>query len=427
MGEDEFKGLEAEIDSAVDRLFVEKKREREESFKIQSTPSEPSFETDIMMKSLRSKPSFETDVLLKSTQSEPSFETDILLKSTQSEPPFEIEGEAAIEDSISFNKKPLPFLRSGEKMETQLLSLEWEITKDNLENTKEEVLALRRILREKPEIISILNLMEKVLNRMIENEESISPPLIKFLLDSKETIKLLMKKEMDKEIDIYKQLAYTGIEARFFCLEGFKNIETKQPTLHLAKETEKKESPMPGVEQIQQMQEMSNKMNSFLERTEEILRRMNTHLSILGQETRKSSEQDLLGIKPLLVNITVFKVDERLFGVESEKVCRLFKVPSSFHNKVRGQEKIRLKDFEVRMIDLKKLFSIQGGDQKGEVRILTVKDNREYKGLMVDEVLKRLSTHSDIGREQNEYFVGKVHWTYHQHPVEIPILDLKKL
>jgi chemotaxis signal transduction protein len=232
---------------------------------------------------------------------------------------------------------------------------------------------------------------------------------------------------MDQEIDIYKQLAYMGIEARFFCLEGFKNIETKQPTLHLAKETGKKESPMPGVEQIQQIQEMSNKMNLLLERTEEIFQRINTHLSSLGQETRKPSEQDLLETKPILLNITVFKIDENLFGVESEKVCRLFKVPSSFHDKVRGQEKIRLKDFEVRMINLKKLFSIQGGDRKGEVRILTVKDNGEYKGLMVDEVLKRLSTHSEMEREQGEYFVGRVRWTYQQHPVEIPILDLKKL
>jgi hypothetical protein len=471
MGEDEFKGLEEEIDSAVDRLFVEKKREREESFLKQSAPSEPSFNTDTLLKSTRSEPSFAADVLLKSTpseppfdidallkptesepsfaadallkstpseppfdidallkptESEPSFTADALLKSTPSEPPFEIGGEADTEDSILFSKKPPPFLKSGEMMETQLLSLEWEITKDNLENTKEEVLALRRIVREKPEIISILNLMEKVLNRMIENEESISPPLIKFLLDSKETIKLLMKNEMDREIDIYKQLAYMGIEARFFCLEGFKNIETKQPA-HLAKETGKKESPMPGVEQIQQIQEMSKKMNSFLERTEGILQRMNTRLSSLEQETRKSSEQDLHEIKPLLVNITVFKVDERLFAVESEKVCRLFKVPSSFHNKVTGQEKIRLKDLEVKMIDLKKLFSIPGVDRKGKVRVLTVKDNGEYKGLMVDEVLKRLSTLSDVGRGQGEYFVGKVHWTYQQHPVEIPILDLKKL
>jgi len=378
MGEDEFKGLEAEIDSAVDQLFVEKEKEREESS---------------MMKSARSEPSNET------------------------------ERKTDVESSIPFPSKPLPFFRSGEKMETQLLSLEWEITKENLHNTKEEVLALQRIMREKPEITAILNLMEKVLNRMIENEDSISPPWIKFLLDSKETIKLLMKKEANNEIDIYKQLAYAGIEARFFRLEGLKDTEAKQSALSLNKETDRTDVLMPGGKQIQ---EMLNKMSLFLEKMDEILKRIDTHLSAPGKETRKPSEQDHPETKPLLVNITVFKVDDKLFGVESDKVFRLFKVPSSFHGKDMDQQKIRLKDLEVRMIDLKRIFSIQGGDQKGEVKILTVKDDGEYKGLMVDEVLRRLSTQAEFSREYGEYFVGKVHWTYQQHPVEIPILNLKK-
>ena len=72
--------------------------------------------------------------------------------------------------------------------------------------------------------------MEKVLIHMIKNEENIQPPWIKFLLDSKETIKLLMRKETEGEINIYKQLAYLGIEARFSCLEGMKEAKIIQPS-----------------------------------------------------------------------------------------------------------------------------------------------------------------------------------------------------
>ena len=115
--------------------------------------------------------------------------------------PREVEQKIDLESLIRPSSKPLPFFKPGEKMETQLLSLEWEITEDNLQNTKEEVLALRRNMVEKPQITTILNWMEKILNRMIENEESISPPWITFLMDSKETIKLLMRKETDNEID----------------------------------------------------------------------------------------------------------------------------------------------------------------------------------------------------------------------------------
>ena len=60
-------------------------------------------------------------------------------------------------------------------------------------------------------------------------------------------------------------------------------------------------------------------------------------------------------------------------GVESEKVFKLFKVPNTFQEKYSNQQKIRLKDVEVKMVNLKKIFSIQGGEPKGEIRILTVK------------------------------------------------------
>ena len=63
---------------------------------------------------------------------------------------------------------------------------------------------------------------------------------------------------------------------------------------------------------------------------------------------------------------------------------------------IQSQQKIRLKDFEMKVVDLKKIFCIQGGDPKGETNILTVKEDGEYKGLIVDQVLKKLS---DRGRD----------------------------
>ncbi len=150
IGEDDIKGLEEEIDSAVDRLFVEKKSGVAERLSMEPPISGPSYE------------------------------------------PVKASGR---ESSFHPSPETIPFIKSFEKMETQLLSLEWEVTRENLEKTKEEVLTLREILKERPDITSVLNLMEKVLIHMIKNEEHIQPPQIKFLLDSKETIRLLMNKE----------------------------------------------------------------------------------------------------------------------------------------------------------------------------------------------------------------------------------------
>jgi chemotaxis protein histidine kinase CheA len=113
--------------------------------------------------------------------------------------------------------------------------------------------------------------------------------------------------------------------------------------------------------------------------------------------------------------------------VESEKVFKLFRVPTTFLEKHPGQQKIRLRDLEVKTVDLKKVFSISGGERPGETRILTVKENEEYKGLLVDEVLNKSSTLLEKRGGMGEYFSGVIHSTYQDQSVEVPVLDLKKL
>jgi hypothetical protein len=380
MGENEIKGLEEEIDSAVDRLFVEKKGGTPEGVSKKSPVKEPSYQ----------------------------MEKDIDLESPVS--------------PVQPSPAPPPFLQSIEKMESQLLSLEWEITKENLAKTKEEVIALRETLKEKPDIRSVLNLMDKVLNYMVKNEEEIRPPLVKFLLDSKETVKLLMKKETDSEINTYKQLAYVGIQARFSCLEELKEAKPEPPATSLREEAERTEII---VKREKQIEEILSKMNLFLEKAEAISKKVDQQMSRAEQGTQKPSEQAVKA-KPVPVNVTVFKVEERLFGVESDKIYKLFKVPGALVNKYSSQEKVRFKDFEARMVDLRKIFSIPKGDRKEEIKILTVKEDGEYKGLMIDEVLERLSTQPDMGGAQDEYFLGTIHWTHQQRSMEVPILDLKK-
>jgi chemotaxis protein histidine kinase CheA len=163
-----------------------------------------------------------------------------------------------------------------------------------------------------------------------------------------------------------------------------------------------------------------------MERVEEIFGTMERQISRVEETIRKPLALSMEG-KSQQMNVTIFRVDEKLFGVETEKIFKLFKVPITFHEKYSDQVKIRLRDLEVKMINLKKVLSIPGEDLPGEMRILTVKDNGEYKGLMVDQVLKKLSTTSEMGGSYGEFFLGRIFSTYEEQPVEIPILDLKKL
>jgi len=85
--------------------------------------------------------------------------------------------------------------------------------------------------------------MEKLLIRMIKNDGNIRPPQIKFLLDSKETLKLLMNEETGGEINIYRQLALAGIEAKFLSLEGLEETREERPSLGQREETDKTAIP----------------------------------------------------------------------------------------------------------------------------------------------------------------------------------------
>jgi chemotaxis protein histidine kinase CheA len=376
---------------------------------MQSPISEPLTKPSLVEPSM--KPSF----------LEPSYEFEL-------EKNLDLQTNLALETNLDLETTPQPppspfqFSESIDNMEAQLLSLEWEITEEKLKKTREEILALRELLKQKPELASILSDMEKVLSHMIKNEEDIRPSWIKILLDSKETIKLLTRNETEGEINIYKQLAYLGIEARFSSLDGLKESKVVQPSHGKGDAIEKADFSIPGEKKIE---DMSNKMNLFMANVEDIFRTMKQQISRLEETSRKPAAPPV-EVKPKPVNVTIFRVDRKLFAVESEKVFKLFKVPNTFQKRYSNQEKIRFRDFELKMINLKKILAIPGGEPKGEIKMLAVKDNGGYKGFMVDQVVKKISASSEKVGGAGEYFSGVIHSTYQEQSVEIPILDLKK-
>ncbi len=410
IGEEDIKGLEAEIDSAVDRLFVEKKGNVMEKPLMKQPISEPSHEP--------------LNASLQENSFNPSAESlKISLQEVLSKPPAEPPKAPLREDSFKPSSEPLPLTKSFEKVETQLLSLEWEITKENLQKTMEEVHTLQESLKERADISSVLNLMAKVLTHMIRNEEHIDPPQIKFLLDSKETLKLLMKKETGSEWNTYKQLLLGGIEARFLCMDGLGEASEQQPSFR-GKE-EKDELKMNKLWE-QKIEERLNSIELSIGKVEKLLEKSFQNLCRLGQLSQISPE--VFGKKNLSrLGIIILKTGGNLFGVESEKAFKLFKVPNAAKNKISSRQRIRLKDLEIEMVDLNKIFIVKDEDPTGDVQILTVKEDEKYRGLMVDQVLHKFSTEAEISGDFGESFLGKIRWTYQEKPMEIPILNLKRV
>jgi hypothetical protein len=411
--EEDLKGLEKEIDAAVDRLFVEKRGEPLKSSPPHSPPPRIFEEKEKEIGWELTPPASSTP----STTSDLLFESSV--ESVRSEPTPEPPQPLGLEVEEAAPSLPGPV----EKLETQLLSLEWEINKENLGKTVEEILRLKRDFSDRPDISTVLNQMAKAIHYMIQNEEGIQPQLIRFLFDSKETIKLLMRKETEDDLSTYKKLACAGIEARFSSLEGVQEVHPK-PTVAKADEAFERVEPPPAKPDLEET--VMRMLASFSDKLDEMMERMNQHFA-LHEKTAENQAQPPADAKPLKAKITVFQIGEKLLGVESDRVFKLFRVPVSLRDRFIQPNTVRLNGLEVRIIDLENLFSIPDEDRRQERQILIMKRNGEYKGLVVDKVLNRLSGPLEPGQELNEYLLGMIRWTYQDLPIKVPILNLEKL
>jgi|GEM_PF-386864 len=454
--EDEIKELEEEIDSAVDRLFVENQKGLGNSV-LKGPPSlPPSFEADHESEPVfrfeppsipipptparQSKPlSFDAlDDLEGSFDLEPS-PVPVSPKPGKQPKPLSFDALDDLEGSFDLEPSPIPvspkpgpqpqppsYLKSIDQLEAQLLSLEWEITHDKLQKTREEVGTLRELLKQRKDSGSILGFMGSVLDRMIADEENIHPASIKFLLDAKETIKLLFEREGEREFEIYKQLAREGIEARFSGLGGAKKPLTQFPSSYAVEPPSEKTPSEKTPAEWKKVDELLAQWNDFFEKAESLLQRIDRRFSQL----EKRSDAPLSGSgKETLhsMDITVFKSYGKLYGVESQKVMKLYKVPPSFEERYGDRQKLRVKDKDVTLIDLKKTFPEESWLPAETSRLLMIQEEGEFKGLIVEEVLKRIiSSPSDRG-ENGKPLLGLIHWNYQAHPVDVPILDVKRL
>jgi chemotaxis signal transduction protein len=421
--EEDLKGLEEEIESAINRLFVEKSEDFIQSdFKETSAlPSSEELEKDLDIGALLQPPP-------KSLPSSEELEKDLDIGTLLQPPPKSLPSSEELEKDLDMGTllqpppKSPPSLESVDELEAQILALEWEITDETIRKTEEQVRRLRGIFNDDHDIGSLLRLMEKALDQMINNDETVGPALTRFLLDSKEMLKLLIRGDGEGDAKLYRKLACEGVEAKFSLIEGMKN-----PTAASLPPSEIEDQPrnVLSVDGGGKVEEMLTKLNLLTERIDRTLAKIEEDLSQprgLVQEPHPVIE-----IRSLPVHVTVFRIDGKLFGVESDKVFKLFRVPETFEERHLHQERIRLKGIEVRLIDLKKILALPKGEAREETKILLVRDDDEYKGLVIGQVVKKLSTHVEVEEGTGGYYTGMVHWTYQERPVAVPLLDLRKM
>jgi hypothetical protein len=314
-------------------------------------------------------------------------------------------------------------------LEAQLLSLEWEISPEKLEMTRQEVDALKELLKGRKDIGSVLGFMGSVLAEMTADEQNIHPSMVKFLLDAKDTVKVLFERENEREFEVYKHLARDGIEARFRSLREAKKAGAERPAEPVSRRPVEPSSEKVPVE-WKRVEEGLNQWNRFFGKAESLLQRIEQRLAEL-ERGNQIVPSPTGGESLPVMDITVFKAFGKLYGVESQTITKLYKLPPSFGAQWGEHSKILLKDREVALIDLKKAFPGESWEPMGQPvvmsKLLTVQSEGKWKGVFVEEVVKRFSASPSERKENGKPLLGNVKWNYQACPVDVPILDVKRL
>jgi hypothetical protein len=397
--EDDLKGLDAEIELAVDRLFVEDQKLRQDQTAADTSDTEPSPDTGRVFEN--AAPSglggfmapaeplsgFDADPV-STAVSPPAGEAQPFARVTPDDPDGSLFTTA--EEGRGFEEL-------FEKLESRLLTLECNMTRESLAATRQQVMELRDASTER-DTISVLQRMEYVLETMSKNEPPVHPSLMKFLVDAKNTVRLITKEGPAPGDGLYKALVLEGIEARFHCL-------------HRPRDMGQEASPEAGWKTVEKKLDI---LSAKIDQGFGGIRR-----GLSGLERPQPSTRE--------VTVTVLKVDERFFGVESDRVFKLFKLPGGFRAACMGRERIRVKDVEIRVVDLSKILPLSEIRPDRELRLLILREDEEYLGLIIEQVIQKVSSRSPMGRGENGYFMGSIPWTYEERPVDLPVLDVKRL
>jgi hypothetical protein len=81
----------------------------------------------------------------------------------------------------------------------------------------------------------------------------------------------------------------------------------------------------------------------------------------------------------------------------------------------------------VSLIDLQKAFPGESWGHGGALRLVMIREEEGYKGLMVEKVLKRLKGSLEERKGDGRPVLGIFRWNYQSHPVDVPILDLARM
>lgn len=339
----ELKGLERDIDHAIDSLFVEKGAGKEKA------------------------PPATAPKAADGPVAPPEVELESAGQEVQSEQPSR--GRKSPSGATDAS------MRNLENLETHLLSLEWEITPDFIDKIISELGFLKEAFRDNRAVLQVVDIMAEVAHSLADDQGNITPENLRFLLEAKDGIKLFCDELKDKED--YKKLVLSGILARYRLMED-----------HGRGRAEGRDDSGRGrdFERItQDLRKLSHKLQSEIRQLGSITQRL---------QRRRDHLPPTAMVETVLVESC-----GRVFAIERKGVVRSLQIPSRMVRTVWRDREIRIRGARLPLINLFRLFRFRGRVEAKDKVVVLVKKGDRTLAILVDRLLQKKEIASKRIRE----------------------------
>jgi chemotaxis protein histidine kinase CheA len=397
----ELQGLEQEIDQAIDSLFVEKhggqKKEPPQTTGMAFSEPERSAELEEVSEESLSK---EVGDFLSSLGAEKPIgnflsETEkelekapVVAAGIPPDQPVETPMVDPIPEAQMIRatspSKPEEILRGEadkpgrnlENLETHLLSLEWEISPDFVNKIVSELGFLKEAYQNDRAVYEVVDKMNKVAHAIAGDAGNITPENLRFLLEAKDGVKLLIEELKGK--DNYRNVVLSGILAKYRLIEG-QGLESK----------EKPTQPAKG-----------HDFTNLTQNLQALSQKLETEIRQLGSIAEKLKTPAERPVPVETVGTVLMESAGRVFAINKDIVVSSLQIPYRMARTIWKDREIQIRGVRLPLINLFRLLKIRGGVRAGDKNVVLIRKGNRTLAIMVDRLLLKKAIPSRSIREE---------------------------
>ena len=253
-----------------------------------------------------------------------------------------------------------------ENLETHLLSLEWEISRELIEKIISELSFLKEGHRNDRAVFQVADVMDKVAHLLARDEGNITPENLRFLLEAKDGIKLLSDDLKGRED--YKNMILSGILARYRLIHDQKRRPTE------ARGDTQSDGEVADIAKA--LRALSDELRIEIRELGRIAQELQQ-----GRPAQRVSEK---GVETVLVESC-----GRVFAIDKERVIRSVQIPYRMVRTVWRDSEIRIRGVRLPLINLFRLFKFKGKVEARDRPVVLTKKGERTLAILADRVLER--------------------------------------